>query len=117
MWVQIDGTAIKRLDDLQNSMFKKLFAVPHSVPTPSLPSELGCLSMEERIDQRKLNLLFHLKNLETSSLANGIYNLQREYNFPGLVEECKVLLSMFNLQNIIDEESRISKLQWKSIVN
>ena len=117
MWVQIDGTAIKRLDDLQNSMFKKLFAVPHSVPTPSLPSELGCLSMEERIDQRKLNLLFHLKNLETSSLANGIYNLQREYNFPGLVEECRVLLSKYNLQNIIDEESRISKLQWKSIVN
>ena len=70
MWVQMDNAAIKRLEDLQNSMFKNLLAVPHSVPTPSLLSELGCLAMEERIDNRKLNFLFHLKNHQTSSLAN-----------------------------------------------
>ena len=116
MWVQIDGGAIKRLEDLQNSMFKNLLAVPHSVPTPSLRSELGCLAMEERIDVRKLNFLFHLKSLQTSSLANEIYRLQVQYNFPGLVEECRKLLAKYNLPNIIEEDLRISKLQWKKIV-
>ena len=73
MWVEIESASTKRLEDMQNMMFKNLFAVPHSVPTPSLRSDLGCLAMEERIDKRKLNLLFHLRNLETSSLANEIW--------------------------------------------
>ena len=53
-WVQMDNGAVNRLDD------KNLLAVPHSVPTPSLISELGCLSMEERIDSRKLNFIYHV---------------------------------------------------------
>ena len=83
-WVDIDNGSISRLDELQNWMFKSLFAVPHSVPTPSLRSELGCLSMQERIDSRKLNFLFHLKTLEKSALANEIFELQKKYNYPGL---------------------------------
>jgi hypothetical protein len=42
MWVEIESASIKRLEDMQNMMFKNLFAVPHSVPTPSLRSDLGC---------------------------------------------------------------------------
>ena len=59
-WVQMDNGAVNRLDDLQNYTFKNLLAVPHSGPTPSLRSELGCLSMEERIDSRKLNFIYHV---------------------------------------------------------
>ena len=87
MSVEIESASIKRLEDMQNMMFTNLFAEPHLVPTPSLCSELGCLALDERIDQSKLNLLFHLTNLESSSLANEIYELQRFYNFPGLVNE------------------------------
>ena len=58
-WVQMDNGAVNRLDD------KNLLAVPHSVPTPSLRSELGCLSMEERIDSRKLNFIYHVTIIRT----------------------------------------------------
>ena len=34
MWVEIESASTKRLEDMQNMMFKNLFAVPHSVPTP-----------------------------------------------------------------------------------
>ena len=109
----MDSAAIKRLEDFQNSIFKNLLAVPHSVPTPSLRSELGCLVMEESIDKRNLNCLFHVKNLQTSSLANEIYRLQLQYNFPGLVEECRKLIVKYNLPNIIDEDLNLSEIQWE----
>ena len=81
-------------------MFKNLLAVHHSVPTTSLPSELGWLAMEECIDKRMLNFLFHVKNLQTSLLANEINRLQ--YKFLGIVEECRKLIVKYNLPNIID---------------
>ena len=115
-WIDIDNGSITRLDDLQNWMFKNLLAVPHSVPTPALRSELGCLSMQERIDSRKLNFLFHLKTLENSSLAREVYELQKKYGHPGLVSECRKLISKYDLPDIIEGVSVSSKLQWKNIV-
>ena len=97
-------------------MLKTLLAVPHSVPLPSLRSELGCLSMEERIHQRKLTFLFHVKSLPLSSLANEIYEIQRSFHFPGLVQECRHLIKKYQLPDIIDEENDYSKLQWKNLV-
>ena len=91
-------------------MFKSLLAVPNSVPTPSLRSELGCLSMQERIDCKKLNLLFHLKTLDKLSLANEVFELQKNYNFPGLVQECRNLILKYELPNIIDGDEIFSKL-------
>ena len=115
-WVEIEKESVNRLEDLQNYMFKNLLAVPHSVPTPSLRSELGCLSMEERINCRKLMFIYHVKSLEKSTLANEIYELQRTLNFPGLVQECRKLISKYELPNVIDEETNITKSQWKIIV-
>jgi hypothetical protein len=88
-WTEIDKGSISRLDELQNTMFKNLFAVPHSVPIPALCSELGCQSMEERIDPRKLNFIFNVKKRDNSSVANEIYE---HFNFPGLVQVCRKLI-------------------------
>jgi hypothetical protein len=116
MWVEIDRASINRLEDLQNWMFKDLLVVPHCVPTPSLRYELGCLSMEERIHSQKLNLLFHIRNLDSSSLAKEIYEIQRDLNYPGLVKECRNLIIKYDLPNIIDNATNMTKLGWKNMV-
>ena len=41
--------------------------------------DIGSLSMKERVDVRKLNILHHLKNLESESLGGEIYDLQVKY--------------------------------------
>ena len=115
-WAGIERGSINRLEDLQNYMFKNLLLVPHSVPTPSLRSELGCLAMEERIECRKFNFICHGKSLKQSTLAIEIYELQRTFNFPGLVQECRKLISRYGLPNVIDEEVNLSKSHWKIIV-
>ena len=80
-WMEIESVSINRLDDIQHYKFKNLFAVPNSVPTPAIRSELGCLSMEQRIDSRKLNFIFHVKALNELALAKEVFELQRHYNF------------------------------------
>ena len=97
-------------------MFRNLFAVPVSTPTPLLRFDLGSLTMQERVDQKKLNLLHHLKNLDSKSLAAEMFELQRKYNFPGLVSECRILFKTYNLPNIADEKLSLSKFRWKSMV-
>ena len=71
--------------------------------------------MKERVDVRKLNILHHLKNLESESLGGEIYDLQVKYNFPGLVNECREMLDIYNLPNIIDGRGNqtYSKTIWK----
>ena len=115
-WIFMDKVTIQKLENLQNTMFRNLFAVPISTPTPMLRFDLGSLSMKERIDQKKLGFLHHLKHLESESLAAEMYELQVKYNFPGLITECRKLLKLYKLPNIIDDNLNFSKLKWKSMV-
>ena len=51
---------------------------------------------------QKLNFLFHLKTLDKSALANEVFELQKKYNYPGLVQECRKLMLKYGLPDIID---------------
>ena len=68
------------------------------------------------IHKKKLNFLHHLRTMEDNSLASEILVLQIKYGFPGLVTECRELLQVYKLPNIIDENLNLSKFQWKSLV-
>ena len=75
VWIEIDDPTIHRLESIQLKMFRQLFAVPDSTPIPILRFELGHTSMKEKIDQRKLNFIYHIKTLERGSLAGEMYDL------------------------------------------
>ena len=116
VWIEIDDPTIHRLESIQLKMFRQLFAVPDSTPIPILRFELGHTSMKEKIDQRKLNFIYHIKTLERGSLAGEMYDLQVKYDFPGLVSEGKKLISMYRLPDIIEENASMTKLAWKRLV-
>ena len=63
--------------------------------TSILRLDLGSLTMEEEVEQKKLNFIHHLIYLrdiqESESLASEIFDLQNRYGFPGLVSEFKGL--------------------------
>ena len=61
-------------------------------------------------------MLHHLQNLDTGSLASEIYIAQYKFNFPGLVNECRELIRIYNLPNIIDDENVCTKVKWKNLV-
>ena len=58
LWIAMDKKTTDRLEHLQNTMFRNLFAVPTSTPTPMLRFDLGSLSIKERIAKKKQDELF-----------------------------------------------------------
>ena len=54
--------------------------------------------------------------MESESLAGEIINIQIKFGFPWLVIECRELIQMYQLPNIIDEDINLSKCQWKILV-
>ena len=83
---------------------------------PILRFDLGHVSMKEKIHIKKLTFLYHLKNLQSGSLASEIFDLQVKYNFPGLITECRNLLKLYNLPDIVNSSPDLTKNQWKTRV-
>ena len=53
-WLSISNKTIEKLDNLQNILMRCLLAVPNSTPTPALNWDLGIVSMEHKINEKKL---------------------------------------------------------------
>ena len=115
-WFEIADTTIDRLDRLQLILLRNLFAVPSSTPIPALSWDSGQLSMKHKINEKKLNFIYFLGNLNSSVLAKQVYETQKLYNFPGFIPEAKSLLKFYDLPNIIDEKHELSKFVWKKRV-
>ena len=113
-WTNICEKSLKMLEDLQNTMYRTLMNVPITCPTPSLCWDLGGIQMKFRINQKKLEFLWHLINLEDGALAKEILFAQKQQKLPGLVQECEILMEKLHLPNVFEEI--MSKQQWKNEV-
>ena len=102
------------LDCLQNTMYRVLLNVPRTCPLPALCWDLGGIQMRYRIVMKKLNFIWHLDNLDDSSLAKQIYEVQKNQFLPGLVQGCSDWIIKLKLPNIV--KVKISKPCWKKMV-
>ena len=60
--------------------------------------------------------MHHLKNLKSGSLGAQFFELQARYRFPGLINECRTLIRIYRLPNIIDLNLKFSKQSWNQLV-
>ena len=102
---------MKLLKKIHLTFLRTFLKTPISTPIPSLYWETGSLDIESRINQRKLTFYFHILNMDDSTLARKIAEIQDHNNFPGLIPEVKVLLRNYDLneQNI----NEFTKVSWK----
>ena len=112
-WYSISDKSLQELDKLQNKFYRMLLNVPNGCPTPALYWDLGGLLMKNRILKKKLLLLHHIANLEKSSFAFQIFEVQKRLMLPGLVSECQPFLVKFEIINL----EAYSKNQWKRLLN
>ena len=115
-WIQAPNTSIGRLDNLQNILMRCLLAVPNSTPIPALNWDLGLVSMEHQINQKKLMFLHYLTNLDNKVLAKEIFTVQKESKLPGFVPEVRNLISLYGLPDILDNRCVLSKERWAKLV-
>ena len=91
----------RKIEDLQNTLYRMLLAVPKTTPVASLAWDMGGLKMKYRIILKKLLFLHHLKSLDNSTLAKQVLQVQDIHELPGLVSECKEYIDKYNLPNIL----------------
>ena len=103
--------SLEKLDELQNTFYRMILAVPKTTPVPSLAWDMGGLKMKFRIIMKKLLFLHHLNKLDESSLAKQVLQIQDNLNLPGLVTECKEYILKYRLPNIMKID--MSKNEWK----
>ena len=113
MWVKISAKTIQKLDKLQDLSYRVLLQVPTGCPIPVMYWDCGGMLMEYRIVKKKLMFLHHLANLDDSSLAKQVYDVQLKLGLPGLIKECEQYLVKFGVIDI----TKYTKIQWKNLVN
>jgi hypothetical protein len=90
--------------------------LPSSAPTAALNWDVGQLSMENKINAKKLMFLHYVSNLDNSVLAKEIFETQKKFNFPGFVPEARKLIKFYGLPNILDENLLLTKQKWSALV-
>ena len=115
-WLEAPKKTIERLDHLQNILMRCLLAVPNSAPIPALNWDVGLVSMEHKINEKKLLFFHYISTLDESTLAKEIYQIQKQLKFPGFVPEVKELIECYGLPNILENPSTFKKKQWTALV-
>ena len=115
MFTEMSKDALGELEEIQRMMLSVLLAVPLSCPRPALAWDTATMSMQNRIHERKLNLIVHIISLDESALAKQIYMEQRKHEWPGLSQEGKSLCREMYLPDITKETNfdAAEKRKWK----
>ena len=86
-WLDITPEAMEVAEQLQLDFLRLLFQVPKSCARAALRSEPGVLGIKYQIMKEKLLLLFHIRSLDETVLANRIYSQQLKFGWAGPVKE------------------------------
>ena len=114
VWTELDSGCLEELERLQTLFLSVLLAVPITCARPSLAWDTGSLSMKNRIIERKLNFVVHLKKLGGESLAKQVYDEQVSHGWPGLVSEAQEFCREIRLADVTKDRSvDDSKWSWK----
>ena len=108
-WDQISDATVKKIDSLQNTMIQYIFDTRRTCPQPILNWDSGMFTASYRIIQKKLNLLFHLSQLDSDTLAKETLEVQKRFGFPGLATEMKPWITKLGIGKLLDEPNSISK--------
>ena len=114
MWTHISEQSLEKLEELQNTLYRMLLAVPKTTPIASLAWDMGGIKMKFRIILKKLMFLHHLKSLDDSTLAKQVLIVQDTNLLPGLVAECKEYIYKYRLPNIL--KVTMTHNEWKAKV-
>ena len=88
-----------------------------SCPRPALPWDTKTLSMANRIAQRKLNFVCHIKNLNDEDLAKQVFDEQLVNGYPGIDKEVQELCENLGIPEVTkDRKDEKSKAKWKKII-
>ena len=113
-WVELDKEAEEKLEDLKLHYLRLFLAVPVSCPKVALILHTGVLSMKHRIWIEKVMLVFYIRKLAASTLANMVYKEQLGNKWPGLAAEVTDICKSLEVESV--HETKLPKGKYKSLL-
>ena len=113
-WMEISEDTMNKLEEMQYTLYRYLFNVPHTTPKAALLWEVGGWKIKFRIMMNKLILVNHILSLDENSLARQVLIAQVTQNLPGLKNEAEHFINDLGLPNCFKRS--IPKNSWKKQV-
>ena len=107
---------LDNLERIQSQSIKRLLHLPYSTPTRGLVNELGMMTIENRINMRKLIFLHKILNKGEDNLAKRVLKAQIEEPGKTWVSSIKELLDEIEISETMEEIADIGKSKWRSMV-
>ena len=115
-WICLEDDSLKQLEELQSMLLRSILNTAKSTPKALLYWDTGVLHMAYRVEEKKLLFLHHLISLPEDCLAKQFYVQQKSNNFPGLVQECQLIINKYSLMDITESQELPTKITWKKMV-
>ena len=116
-WTNISVNNINELENLQKMMLTSIFHQKVSTPYLGMLTEIGVMTMESRIHQRKLMLLHNILTSDEKRLMKQVFQSQVKYMYNKCWNtEIQNILQKYNIPNNFNEIEHMTKNKWKKIV-
>ena len=102
--------SVRKLEKVQLGFLERLLQTPRLAPTAGMWWDSGCLPMEWRIINEKLQFVQHLEWKEGESLTAKLWRLEKEEGVTGLKVELEGYVEKYKLPPMT---RLMSKLQYK----
>ena len=114
-WTEITTAQEKKLNQLQCWYLKLILQVGSGAPSNSLLWDTSVLDMSLKVKKEKVLIVFHIRNLDPSTLARKVYEEQKSMQWPGLAQETTVICQELAIEDCnytsINKEKFVKILQ------
>jgi hypothetical protein len=78
IWYDLKENEIRELEEIDETLLRKIFKAHSKTPIEALYLELGCLPLRHIIMARRINYLYYLANLKENELLYNFFKAQVE---------------------------------------
>ena len=118
VWHGLKDTDVKKLEEIDKLLLRKILQVASSCPIEALYLELGCIPLGIIIKTRRINYLHHLATRDESGMLWKVFNTQWKY--PSArgewSEQVKSDLESFGMAEELENIKNKTKFSFKALV-
>eukprot|EP00794_Sanderia_malayensis_P015001 gene15001-16550_t len=110
-WTNIEGKHLKRLEQIQGGILKRILKLPSSTPYWALLKELGIWTLKRKVDYQRLMLFQNLMKSDESRLGRQIVEEQMKCRGRNWFNYTKQIAEEIGIE--LERVFELSKEQWK----
>jgi len=116
-WLHTNKNDIKKLENIQNHFYKRLLGVPTGTPNIAITEELGIMSMEYKVDVKKLLEYHRILQMNNTRLPKTVCVQARQLGARNVLDEGQRIMEKHNMKYDEVKVCDMTRNQWKRTVD